>query len=192
MNNLISIENVLVSKEIVESNFACDLKKCKGACCTLESDYGAPLSYEEVLKIESILREVKPYLPQTHIDTIERNGFYEEIDGELMTKSINRKSCVFVYFEGDIAKCGIERAFFDGKVDFRKPVSCHLFPIRVSKFGGDVLRYEKFKECTPAVDNGNKINIKLFNFCQESLTRLYGNDWYSRLKQFIGPKNVIT
>jgi len=192
LNNLISIENVLVSKEIAESNFACDLKKCKGACCTLESDHGAPLNFEEVEKIESILHEVKPYLPQNHVDAIEKNGFFEEIDGDLMTRSISGKSCVFVYFEDDIAKCGIERAFFDGKVDFRKPISCHLFPIRVSKFGGDVLRYEKFKECLPAVDNGNETNEKLLDFCRESLTRLYGNNWYSKLKKLIGLENVIT
>ena len=192
LNNLISIDNVLVRKEIAEVKFACDLKKCKGACCTLESDYGAPLKIEEIEKIETILLDVKPYLPQDHTDIIDKDGFFDTIDGELMTKSMNKKSCVFVYVENEIAKCAIERAFFDGKTDFRKPITCHLFPIRVSNFGGEVLRYEKFKECSSAVENGNKTGEKLIDFCRESLTRLYGNKWYSRFKQLIGSTDVIT
>lgn len=191
-SNVIPVEDVLIRTEIAEKSFSCDLEKCKGACCTLESEYGAPLLEEEVEKIDKILDIVSEYIPDNHKEEIAKNGFYEVKDGELMTTSVNNKACVFVYYDNDIAKCGIERAFFDGKVDFRKPISCHLFPIRVSKFGGDVLRYEKFSECSPALERGEKQNIKLVNFCEDSLKRLYGDKWYSTLKEIIGKRNAIT
>lgn len=192
LNNLIPVEEVLISKEIEDSQFACDLSVCKGACCTLESDFGAPLEKTEVDEISKILPIVKKYLPDEHIAEIEKNGFVDEKDGELMTKSVNRRACVFVYFDGDIAKCGIEKAFNNGEVEFRKPISCHLFPIRISKFGGEVLRYEKFSECTPAVKKGGEEKIKLIDFCEEPLKRKYGQKWFSKLREGIGSSNVIT
>ncbi len=192
VNNVIPVEDVLIRSEIAEIKFACDLKKCKGACCTLESEFGAPLLKEEVDQIDKILETVKDYLPDKHREAIEENGFYEIKNGELMTASVDNKACVFVYYESGIAKCGIERAYFDGKIKFRKPISCHLFPIRVSKFGGDILRFEKFKECSPALENGAKNNIKLIDFCKDSLERLYGKKWYSTLKEIIGKLYVIS
>lgn len=182
-NDFISVDNILVRKEVVSTHFACDLKKCKGGCCTIESDYGAPLLPEEVEEIEKILPIVMEYLPEEHKKELEGKDFHETIEGELMTASYGKKACVFVYFEGEIAKCAIEKAYFDGKVAFRKPLSCHLFPIRVSKFGGDVLRYEKFKECEPALENGLKNNIKIVDCCSEALQRLYGQEWFQSLKK---------
>jgi len=192
VKNIIRVEDVIIRQEIAETKFACDLKRCKGACCTLDSPYGAPLLQEEKDEIENILDIVKPYIPKKHLEIIEEEGFYETIDEELVTKSVKNKACVFVYFDNGIAKCSIERAFFDGKTKFRKPISCHLFPIRVSKFGGDVLRYEKFNECFPALEKGAKENIDLINFCKDSLIRLYGEKWYSTLKENIGKENVNT
>ena len=179
---ILTINEVLVRTEITDTPFICDLSQCKGACCTLESDYGAPVKPEEIKKIEEILPLIKPYLPQLHIDEIEKNSFYHLVDNEYMLKSMNRKACVFVYFDGDIAKCGIEKAYLEGKIDFQKPISCHLFPIRVSKFGGEVLRYEEFSECKPALEKGKQENVTIAEFCEESLTRLYGEKWYSQLK----------
>lgn len=179
---ILTIDEVLVRSEVTDTPFACDLAKCKGACCTLESEFGAPVNHEEVEKIEQILPVVKDYLPAEHVEEIELNGFYEFRENELMLKSINNKACVFVYFQGDIAKCGMEKAFLEGKTDFRKPISCHLFPIRVSKFGGEVLRYEEFSECKPALEKGKQENTTIAEFCKDSLTRLYGNKWYSKLK----------
>lgn len=192
VNNFIKIEDVIIRQEIAETKFACDLKKCKGACCTLESPYGAPLVKEEIGEMEKILEAVKQYLPDKHLEVIEEEGFYEDKDGELVTRSVDNKACVFVYFERGIAKCGIERAFNDGKINFRKPISCHLFPIRVSKFGGDVLRFEKFTECSTALENGAKNNIDLVDFCKDSLIRLFGKIWYSKLKENTGKENVNT
>lgn len=192
LNNFIPVENVLVSKEIGESRFACDLSVCKGACCTIESDLGAPLEKEEIDEISRILPVVLKYLPEKHVAEIEKNGFVDEQDGEFMTKSVERKACVFVYFEGDIAKCGIEKAFNNGESGFRKPVSCHLFPIRVSKFGGEVIRYEKFPECSPAVKKGEEENMKLIDFCEGPLKRKFGQKWFSKLRESIESSNVIT
>ena len=184
--NFIPVENVLVRPEIMETHFSCDVEKCKGACCTIESEFGAPLLDEEIPIIKEILEDIFPYLPGEHIKLIKRDGFFYDKDGESMTRSINKKECVFVYFENAIAKCSIEKAFIDGRISFRKPVSCHLFPIRVTKFGGDVLRYEKFNECSPALDKGKKENINIAEFCKNSLERSYGKKWYSSLMEYKG------
>ncbi len=184
-NNFVSVDEVLVNKEIIDTKFSCELEKCKGACCTLESDFGAPLLQEEIEEIEKILPVVKNYLPQKHQEFIEKVGFYEIKDGELLARSINRKECVFVYYDGDIALCGIEKAYRDRKINFIKPISCHLFPIRISKFGGDVLRYERFSECKPALEKGMYENISIFDFCKDSLRRIYGSKWYSSIKDKI-------
>ena len=189
-NNLVKIDNVLLDKEIADSHFACDLNICKGACCTLESDFGAPLLLEEVQKIREILPVVEKYLSEDHKQEIENKGFFEEKSDEILTKSVNRKACVFVYYENDIAKCSIERAYLNKETEFKKPLSCHLFPIRISNFGGDVLRYEKFSECKPAILNGKGKEIKLLDFCSEPLQRAYGKKWYSKLKKMFRKEYV--
>ena len=181
-----SIQDIVVSNKIADAPFFCDLKRCKGACCTLESDNGAPLRGDEIGKIDNILDIVMHYLSQRNIDEIEENGFYVEEDGELLTNSIDNKECVFVYRDNGIAKCSIEKAFVDGKTDFKKPISCHLFPIRISDFGGDVLRFEKFEECNPALEKGAEENVTVAEFCEEALERNYGKQWYSDLKKAIG------
>jgi hypothetical protein len=184
-DKIFAINDVLVRDEIVEIPFSCDLKKCKGACCTLESELGAPVNKEEIDEIRKILPIVKKYLAQTNIDEIEEQGFYEIKDGEMMINSVNNHDCVFSFWDNGIAKCAIERAYFDGKVEFRKPISCHLFPIRVSDFSGDVLRYEKFSECAPALEKGKADNVTIAEFCKDSLTRLYGEEWYNKLMNYI-------
>lgn len=183
---IISVNGIMVRNEIADTPFICDLNKCKGACCTLESKYGAPLKRDEIGKIDSILGSVMHYLPQRNIDEIEENGFYVEEDGELLTNSIDNKECVFVYRDNGIAKCSIEKAFVEGKTDFKKPISCHLFPIRISDFGGDVLRFEKFDECKPALEKGAEENVTVAEFCEEALERNYGKQWYSDLKKAMG------
>ncbi len=180
-NNLIEIDGVLVNKEIVETKFTCDLDVCKGACCTMESEYGAPLTEDEVKKIKKILPTVKEYLSEKSIKTIEIDGFYNEKHDQFMTTSINNEDCVFVYYEGDVAKCAIEKAYFDGKVKFRKPISCHLFPIRVSNFGGAVLRYEKYKDCDCALEKGVETQLSINEFCNDALEREFGKKFTEKL-----------
>lgn len=184
-NNLISVDKVLIRDEVLTTRFVCDLNKCKGACCTLESHYGAPIVEEEIYEIEKTLAVVVDYLDEINIKEISDNGFYEYKDGDLFLRSIDNKQCVFVYFENQVAKCALEKAYFNNRIKFRKPISCHLFPIRVSKFGGDILRYEKFRECEPALENGKLHDITIAEFCKESLIRLYGQKWYSQLEEKI-------
>ncbi|MGE5457950.1 MAG: DUF3109 family protein [Methanococcaceae archaeon] len=186
IENNLQIDGVTVRKDVTQVHFACDLKKCKGACCTMESQYGAPLLAIEIEKIQEILPIVMPLLPERHQEEIEKRNFWENKEGELLTRSVNNRACVFVYYQGDIAKCGIEKAFYEGKVDFIKPISCHLFPIRISKFGGDILRYEKIHECEPALENGVEQNITIDKFCKNSLIRLYGESWFEKLRKEIG------
>jgi hypothetical protein len=185
-NNNIVVKNVILRQELIDTKFACDLGKCKGACCTLDSEYGAPLREEEISQIQDSLAAVKNYLTETHLYKLDKDGFFETKDGEILLKSIDNKDCIFAFWENGIAKCALEKAYFDGKIKFRKPISCHLFPIRVGQFGGDVLRFEEFSECKPALEKGKQENINLIDFCKESLVRLYGKNWYLKLKETIG------
>ncbi|AFN74365.1 hypothetical protein MROS_1126 [Melioribacter roseus P3M-2] len=182
-NRLIEIDNVIINKEIIETKFTCDLNKCKGACCTMESKYGAPLLEEEIEIIGKNLEIIKEFLPPEHIEAIDREGFWFQEHGEFMTRSLNDRACVFVVHENDIALCGIERAYKAGKIDFVKPVSCHLFPIRISNFGGPVLRYEKYEECLPALTKGKETSTTIIEFCREALARVFGSDWLAKFKK---------
>ncbi|MFA3783671.1 DUF3109 family protein [Melioribacteraceae bacterium 4301-Me] len=183
--DFIEIDNILVSTDISETPFTCDLAKCKGACCTMESKYGAPLKKEEIEIINKNLPIIKEYLSKEHQKEIEKNGFWMQIHGEYMTKSIDNRACVFVSWENDIAKCSIEKAYSDGKIDFIKPASCHLFPIRVGQFGGKVLRYEKYIECEPALKLGEKIKTNILNFCKDALQREFGKEWFTKIKDIM-------
>jgi len=183
---ILPVGNILVRKEIAQKPFKCDLLKCKGACCTFESHYGAPVTWDEIEQIKDILPTVIGDIPKAHRDVINEEGFYDIKKDEPLLKSFQHKACVFVYYENEIAKCAIEKAYINGKTDFKKPISCHLFPIRVSDFGGDVLRYEHLDECQPAIELGKKENTTVAEFCKEPLNRLYGEEWYSQFKELIG------
>ncbi|MFH1196670.1 MAG: DUF3109 family protein [bacterium] len=184
--DFIEIDDILVDKELANTKFTCDLEKCKGACCTMVSDFGAPLLEDEIPKIEKVLSNVLKYLSPVHQKEIESYGFWEKKSGELMTRSINRRECVFVFYEKDIAKCAIEKAYRNGESEFIKPVSCHLFPIRVKEFGGKILRYEKYSDCSPALIKGKKTKLNILDFCHEPLLRAFGENWFNKLKSVIG------
>jgi hypothetical protein len=185
-NSNIVVKNVVLRQELIDTKFACDLGKCKGACCTLESEFGAPLLDDEISQIQDSIAAAKNYLSESHLNKLEKDGFFEKKNSELMVSSINNKECVLAFFENGIANCSLEKAYIEGKADFRKPISCHLFPIRVSKFGGDVLRFEEFSECLPAHEKGKRENISLIDFCKEALVRHYDKNWFSKLKEVIG------
>lgn len=186
MMNLESIDGVLVSKEILKTKFTCDLEVCKGACCTMKSDFGAPLNSEEIKIIEENLSIITEYLTTNSREEIKKNGFWEKKDEELMTRSMGDEDCVFVYYEGNIARCSIERAYNENKIDFIKPISCHLFPIRVTDFGGDVLRYEKYQDCEPALKKGEETDLSILEFCEEPIKRAYNNKFYNKLEKLNG------
>ncbi len=147
----------------------------------MESEFGAPVFEAETAIIDRQLDTIKKYLPKRNVEEIVKKGFSEIKDGELLIRSIDNRDCVFSYYEGTVAKCGIEKAYFDGKVDFRKPISCHLFPIRISDFGGPVLRYEKYDDCLPAVKRGANTGLTVAEFCKDALIRAFGTEWYDEL-----------
>lgn len=182
---MIQIDNILIDEDIVKAKFSCDLKKCKGACCTFPGEYGAPLLDSEIAQIEKALPEAKKYLSPKSLKVLEQDGFFEGSDGDYSTVCIDKKDCVLVFYEGDVAKCALEKAFFDGKAEFRKPISCHLFPIRVGSFGGSYLYYEKISECEPAKEKGKAEEIPLYESLKDSLTRSFGEKWYSKLDSYI-------
>ena len=186
MNYNIVVKDVILRQEIIDTKFACDLGKCKGACCTLESEYGAPLLDEEISQIQDSLSAAKKYLSVSSREKLDKDGFFEKKNNELLVSSINMRECVFAFFENNVAKCALEKAYSNGESSFRKPISCHLFPIRISNFGGDILKFEHFSECIPALEKGKKESIGLIEFCREALIRQYGKNWYSLLKEMIG------
>jgi hypothetical protein len=175
------VDNIIINDEVFTTSFTCDLNACKGACCTMPSEFGAPITKKEINIVEKILDVIYDYLPEENVNCIKENGFWEEKYDDLMIKSIKSKDCVFSYYEGDVAKCAIEKAYFDDKIDFRKPISCHLFPIRINDFGGPVLKFEEYDECKPALKLGEKTGISVLEFCKDALIRAYGEDFYSKL-----------
>ncbi len=179
---MILIDKVGVDKELLTERFCCDLVKCKGACCTFEGEFGAPVADEEVPLMEKNLKAAKKYLNERSLKIIDKYGLVEGVAGSYSTVCIDKKDCVFVYYEGTIAKCAFEKAYFEGESDFRKPVSCHLFPIRVGDFGGEYIYYEKIHECVPAVKKGRADDVKLADFLEDALTRKFGKEWYDKFR----------
>tara|TARA_B100001142_G_scaffold186710_1_gene185893 strand:+ start:1868 stop:2434 length:567 start_codon:yes stop_codon:yes gene_type:complete len=179
---MIQVEDKIISMDVFEKHFVCDLNACKGACC-VEGDSGAPLLKEEEKILDKIYSLVKPYMRKEGIVEVENQtvAVYDG-DGDLTTPLVNNKECVFVTFENGIAKCAIEKAYLDGKIEFRKPISCHLFPIRVKKYQHfDAINYEQIKICKPGCECGSKLKIPLYIFLKEPLIRKYGEDWYKEL-----------
>lgn len=179
----VTIDEVMINTDVLTTKFHCDLAKCKGACCTIEGPNGAPLLEEELPKMEKNLKIALSYLPKEHLDVIAKKGWHRRNMGSYYTSVYRDRACVFVYYEGDIAKCAYEKAYFEGKSDFRKPVSCHLFPIRISNFGGEIVRYERSDVCRPALEKGNEEGTQLLDFCKEAITRYYGEKWFTKLKE---------
>ncbi len=139
---------------------------------------GAPLLPQETREIEMAFPVIRKYLSDEHIRTIDEHGLVERSGGEITTTCYDNRACVFVMYEQGIAKCAFETAYWKNEIGWRKPISCHLFPIRVDRGFLDHLRYQSIPECAPAVDRGRKENIFLSDFLKDSLTRLYGEEWY--------------
>ena len=181
-SGVVEVEGVLVDAGI-KSYFACDLKKCKGVCCFMRGEYGAPLLEEEVEKIEKILPVVLKYLPEKNKNVIYEKGFFENTIAGITTTCVDDKECVFVHWDNGLARCSFETAYLNGETDFRKPISCHLFPIRKYGLPGDpgFLKYVKISECNPGVKKGRKEKVKLYEFLKDALVRMFGESWYSKL-----------
>lgn len=178
------IGEAVIDETVGNASFCCDLNACRGACCCIEGVRGAPLEDDEVLEIKKAFHVVRHYLGEENISEIERSGMYEGRPGDFATTSVNGRECVFVYFDHGTAKCSFERAYNEGKLDWRKPLSCHLFPIRIKSSRPDVIRYERIQECSGGEKRGELENVKLVNFLREALTRKYGEEWYATFRDY--------
>lgn len=178
---MFDIDGILIDENIVKSYFSCDLKKCKGACCTFPGEFGAPIKDEEVELIAECTDAAREYLSPRSRSVLDKEGFYVGKPGKYTTVCINKRDCVFVYYDGSIALCALERAYIEGKTKFRKPVSCHLFPIRVGNYGGKYLYYEKIDECEPAIDNGRAEHKLLPCSVKEALIRSFGEETFKKI-----------
>ena len=179
---MLQIDDTIVSLALIEKKFACDLSACKGSCCRY-GDTGAPLTTKEALTLEHILPGVIPYLRREGIEAIEKAGTsIKDLEGELVTPLVNNEECAYAIMESDVYKCGIETAFNAGAVDFRKPLSCHLFPVRIKSYRDfKAVNYEEWSICRPGVSSGISRNIELCIFLRDPLVRAFGQEWYNKL-----------
>jgi hypothetical protein len=181
---MIEIGRTIISRDIFEEHFLCDLLKCKGACC-IEGDSGAPLKKEEAEIIEQEYPNFREYISGKHKHEIEKQGFSViDSDGDLVTPLINNRQCVYTLTDKNgILKCAIEKAFFEGKTSFRKPVSCHLFPIRITEYKRyDAVNYQELDICKPGKACGKSAKLPLYKFLKEPLVRNYGDEWYKEVE----------
>ncbi len=180
---MIQIGKTIISLDILESKFSCDLMKCRGACC-VHGDSGAPLERKETEILEKIYPIIKSYLRNEGIQAIMKHGTsLIDSDGDWVTPLIDGKECAYTYFDGKVVKCIIEKAFNEGVIEFRKPLSCHLFPVRLRDYPDFIaVNYNPCDFCKPAIEKGENENIKLSEFLKESLIRKFGNGWYKEFK----------
>ncbi|MFY9516132.1 MAG: DUF3109 family protein [Dysgonamonadaceae bacterium] len=182
---MIQIKDTLISEDVFETCFVCDLGKCKGMCC-VEGDAGAPLTHEEYEAIKDVLPEIWDDLSPKARELIEKQGIaYIDDDGELVTSIIKGRECVFTYFDADgVCRCAIDNAFREGKISVQKPISCHLYPIRLHKYDEfTALNYDRWSVCRPALRLGKKTGIKLYQFLKEPLICKFGEEWYQEVCQ---------
>jgi hypothetical protein len=181
---MIQIGKTIISLDIFESHFLCDLATCRGECC-IEGDSGAPLTEEEALMIETYYPEFEKYLPERNKLEVEVQGTsIVDKDGDLVTPLFQKMDCVFTFIdEKGITKCAIEKAFLNGEIPFRKPVSCHLFPIRITEYSDfDAVNYQELAICKPGRACGAKNKLPLYKFLKEPLIRKYGEEWYKEVE----------
>lgn len=190
---MIQIGNVLVADDVIAKKFVCDLEKCRGACC-VGGDSGAPLEEEELGILEDIYEKVAPFLTDDGKKSIKKYGKYLiDSDGDYVTPLVNGDlECAYTTFENGIAKCGIEKAYEAGVVNFKKPISCHLYPIRITKMktGVDALNYHKWELCKAACTFGKKLDVPVYQFLKNPLIRKYGEKWYEDLEIAVKHRKV--
>jgi hypothetical protein len=182
---MLIVGDTLVSEELLEEQFVCDLNKCLGQCC-VEGESGAPLLQEELPVLENIYDKVKPFMRQQGIDAIEREGLYTvDSDGDFVTTLVAAgKECAFVTFdEKGIAKCALEQAYNAGVTDWKKPISCHLYPVRLAQLKEYVaVNYHRWQVCSPACALGKELKVPVYVFLREPLIRRFGEGWYQELE----------
>lgn len=184
---MLIIDNKVISPELLREEFVCNLNACKGACCW-EGDYGAPLEKEEIGVLEDIHEQLKPFLSEEGLQAIEAQGVatYTESQKEWGTTLLDNAACAYLVFDDKgMAKCGIEKAYEAGAVDFPKPISCHLYPIRVEPLKNsnfEQLEYDRWEICSAACTKGAELNVPVYQFVKGPLIRKYGEDFYEQLE----------
>ena len=182
---MFQLGKTIVSEDIIEKEFVCNLGACKGACC-IEGEAGAPVTKEEVEILKEIYPKVKPFLRPEGIKSIEEKGTHIVSDlGDLETPLVNGKECAYVTFsDNGIAGCGIEDAYLAGKVSFKKPISCHLYPVRVQDYSEfAAVNYHKWPICNDACSLGRELKVPVYKFLKEALVRKFGENWYLELEK---------
>lgn len=181
---MFQVGNAIVSDEILENEFVCNLSACKGQCC-VDGDAGAPLDKEETAILDQIYDKVKPYLRQEGIASIENQGrWIIGEDGDFETPLVNGSECAYVIFDGKTALCAIEQAYNEGVVDYKKPISCHLYPIRIKEYSQfSAVNYHHWHICDDACSLGKELEVPVYKFLKGPLIRKFGEDWYEELEQ---------
>ncbi len=183
---MIAIDNILVSDEVVEAQFVCDLSKCKGGCCE-DGDAGAPLTDEELDRVKESFDAVIPYLTPAGKAEIEKQGLFRyDADFGWVTPTVNGGVCAYGYRdEQGIIKCSFEQAYNEGRITWKKPISCHLYPIKIKKSKRtdyEMVNYEPRESlCSPGCALGEKLKVPVYVFLKESIVRKYGQEFYDVL-----------
>lgn len=178
------VGDALISDAVLDAPFACNLGACLGACC-VQGDSGAPLEPDERAVLDALVPRVRKYLRPEALQVIDRDGVWEEVDdGDYATTCVAKAECVFVTYDGPVAKCAIHKAYLAGRVDFPKPLSCHLFPLRIERMGEyDVINYEQVSLCDSARKHGRRRGVQLTDGLQEALIRKFGASWYDAFRE---------
>lgn len=182
---MFQIGKTIVSEDIIEKEFVCNLSACKGECC-IAGDAGAPLDKDEVAIMEEIYPKVKPFLSKEGIEAIEAQGTSITTDfGDLETPLIDGGACAYVIFDDKkTALCGIEAAYLAGEVEWKKPISCHLYPVRIQNYSSfSAVNYHSWSICDDACTLGEELKVPTYKFLKEPLIRKFGNEWYAELEK---------
>ena len=182
IKTMFEIDKKVVSLDVIKEKFTCDVRKCKGNCC-VQGESGAPLDDDEVLILDRIFPDFKDYLrPEGIKAVLEQGTFVIDEDGDKVTPLIANLECAYAVFENGIARCGIEKAFEAGAIGFRKPISCHLYPIRITKYDNfEAVNYNRWHLCEYARSYGNELNVPVYKFVDEALIRKYGKEFTEKL-----------
>lgn len=191
LKNMFQLDKTIVSEEILEKEFVCNLNACKGACC-VDGDAGAPLEKEELVILEEILPVLKGYLRTEGLQAIEDQGLYTTNElGEHETTLVKGADCAYViYDEQNVAMCGIEEAYNQGEIAFKKPISCHLYPVRIKQYSEfSAVNYDKWEICDDACSLGKELGVPVYKFVKQALIRKFGKEWYSELEKVADQRN---
>lgn len=181
---MFQLGKTIVSEDIIEKEFVCNLSACKGKCC-IDGEAGAPLEEKELQILMDIYPKVKPFLRPEGIAAIEDQGLFITNEGDYETPLIDEKDCAYVIFdEKNTAKCGIEEAYNQGKIKWKKPISCHLYPIRIMDYSEfSAVNYHKWPICDDACTLGSALQVPVYKFVKEALIRKFGKNWYAELEK---------